>query len=453
MADSEPLSLSLRPKLGYGIGNMGLLAPANAAIAYLLYFYSDVVALSPLLVGVALTTPRFWDAISDPMMGVISDRTRFASGRRRPYILWGAPLLSFSFVLLWYPFAGGSPIVVFAHLFVANMLFTTAVTAVGVPYTSLGGELSADYHERTTVFAYSQAFGMVGGLIGMAMKPLADSIPAPSQQLSFLLGAVCLAVPSCLFLWVTYLVTRETAPSSEAPERASLKEMLRANLRNRSFRNLALTMTVVNSGMMLGVQFLPFMLKYWVKLEHLLFPAYAAYTAAVYLGFPLWKKVGERLDKKHVLTGAFTCAGLVYALSFVLFQPGATVLMFTWAILVGLCGAGGILYPFSMIADIADEDELETGFRSEGVFYGAYSFIGKLSVAVGSMIGAIALWLAGFEAGQDQSATTLLVFRLVYVAPVISFLVAATLIYRGYSLTEERAAQIKQALRDRKGQT
>jgi len=453
MAEAGNLPLSVRAKLGYGVGNMGLLAPTNASIAYLLYFYSDVVALAPLLVGVALTAPRFWDAISDPMMGVISDRTRFARGRRRPYILWGAPVLSFSFVLLWYPFAGGDPVTVFAYLLIANLLFTTAVTAVGVPYTSLGGELSVDYHERTAVFAYSQAFGMLGGLIGMAMKPLADSIPASSGQLSFLLGSVCLAVPTCLFLWWTYLATQEAAPGEKAPERASLKEMLRANLRNRSFRNLALTMTVVNSGMMLGVQFLPFMLKYWVQLEHLLFPAYAAYTAAVYLGFPLWKKVGERLDKKNVLTGAFIGAGCVYALSFVMFQPGATVLMFTWAILVGLCGAGGILYPFSMIADIADEDELETGFRSEGIFYGAYSFIGKLSVAVGSMTGALALWLAGFEGGQEQTATTLLVFRLVYVAPAISFLAAAVLIYRGYPLTEERASQIKQALRDRQEQT
>jgi len=453
MDESEHLPLGLRAKLGYGVGNLGMLAATNAAIAYLLYFYSDVVALTPLLAGVALTAPRFWDAISDPMMGVISDRTRFAAGRRRPYILWGAPLLSFSFVLLWYPFTDGSPATVFAYLLLANMLFTTAVTVVGVPYTSLGGELSTDYHERTAVFAYSQAFGMVGGLLGMAMKPLADSIPASSGQLSFLLAAACLAVPACLFLWWTYLATREAAPREEAAERASLRDMLRANLRNRSFRNLALTMTVVNSGMMLGMQFLPFILKYWVQLEHLLFPAYAAYTVAVYLGFPLWKKVGERLDKKHVLTGAFTCAGIVYALSFVMFQPGAVVLLFAWAVLVGLCGAGGILYPFSMIADIADEDELETGFRSEGVFYGAYSFIGKLAVAVGSMGGAAALWLAGFEAGQDQSATTLLVFRLVYVAPAISFLIAATLIYRGYPLTEERASQIKQALRDRKGET
>ena len=132
-----------------------------------------------------------------------------------------------------------------------------------------------------------------------------------------------------------------------------------------------------------------------------------------------------------------------------MFQPGNVVLLFTWAILVGMCGAAGILFPFSMIADIADEDELATGHRSEGVFYGAFSFIHKCSLALGTIISSLALSLADYEAGIEPSAGTLLVFRLVYVIPTVSFLFAAVLIYRGYPLTRERVTAIKQALNER----
>jgi sugar (glycoside-pentoside-hexuronide) transporter len=444
-------SLSFGTKLGYGVGNLGLQCVTSATVAYLLFYYSDVLKLAPVLVGVAITLPRFWDAISDPMMGVISDRTRLAGGRRRPYIFWGAPLLALSFVLLWYPFASGSAVMLFTYLLLANLFFTTMITVVGVPYTSLGGELSPQYHERTTVFAFSQGFGMLGGLLGMAMLNLAALVPEAMARFSYIIIAILIGIPSCVFLWATYLATRETAPREGAVERPRLRVMLKANLRNRAFRNLALTVVVANAGMMLSTQFLPFMLKYWVRLDHLLFYAYAAYTLSVYLGFPLWKKIGERKDKKHVLAVGFAAAGTVYALSFFMFQPGDVVLLFAWAILVGMCGAAGILFPFSMIADIADEDELETGHRSEGVFYGAFSFIQKCSLALGTIVSSLALSLAGFEAGVEPSAGTLLVFRLVYVIPAVSFLFASVLIYRGYPLTRERAAAVKQALNERAG--
>ncbi|MCK5852185.1 MFS transporter [bacterium] len=445
---SGNLQLKLGVKLGYGVGSLGMACITNAVVSYLLYFYTDIVILPPLLVGLALTIPRFWDAISDPLMGLISDRTKTSSGRRRPYIFWGTPLLVLSFVLLWYPFGSGSNTIIFSYLLIANLLFTTAITIVGVPYISLGGELTPHYHERTTIFAYNLAFGMIGGLIGMAMKLFSDLLHFQNKQMSFMVIAACFAIPSGIFLLLTYFTTKETVSVEETSSKKSFIKILKTSFQNKSFRNLAIAMIIVNSGTTLAVQFLPFMLKYWVKLEHLLFPAYAVYTLAVYLGFPVWKKVGEKYDKKHVLAAAFLCAAVFYGMSFFMFKPGAVVMLFVWAVLVGFCGAGGLLFPFSMIADIADEDELETGFRSEGVFYGINSFILKLSLAVGSMIGALALWLAGFHGGEIQSSASIMIFRITYVIPFITFLFSAVIIYRGYTLTEEKANKNKLALKN-----
>lgn len=445
---SSDSKLRLGVKLGYGAGGFGVQCLNGAVVSFLLYYYTDIIVLAPLLVGIALALPRFWDAISDPLVGLISDRTQTRFGRRRPFILWGAPFLTLSFILLWYPFAVNGSAVVFTYLLLANLLFTTAITIVGVPYASLGGELSPHYHERTTVFAYSLAFGLIGGLVGAGMKFLADAMPFESKQIGYVATAACLAMPSMLLFFWTYLSTRETTRPEEVPKGKSFVRSLVSCFKNRSFRNLSITLLVANSGISLGIQFLPFMLKYWVGREELIFPAYAAYTCAVYVGFPVWKKIGERFDKKHVLTGAFVCAGLFYGLSFLMLRPGGTILLFIWAVLLGFCGAGGLLFPLSMIADIADEAELQTGDRSEGVFYGINSFINKLSLAIGSVVAALALSLAGFRGGEAQTESAIVMFRITYVFPVITYFISAFIIYRGYTLTEEEAHLNKLALRD-----
>ena len=445
---SSDSQLRFGVKLGYGVGGFGVQCLNGAVVSYLLYYYTDIVALAPLLVGIALALPRFWDAVSDPLVGLISDRTQTRFGRRRPFILWGAPFLALSFILLWYPFAANGSAVVFTYLLLANLLFTTAITIVGVPYASLGGELSPHYHERTTVFAYSLAFGMIGGLVGAGMKPLADLMPFQSGQSGYIATAVCLAIPSALLLLCTYSSTMETVIPEETPTGKSFIRTLTGSFRNKSFRNLSITMLVVNSGISLGIQFLPFILKYWVNRENLIFPAFAAYTFAVYLGFPVWKKIGERFDKKHVLTGAFVCAGIIYGLTFFMLRPDGVVLMFIWAVLIGFCGAGGLLFPLSMIADIADEAELQTGDRSEGTFYGINSFINKLSLAIGSVVAALALWSAGFRGGEVQSQSAIMMFRITYVFPLLTYFISAAIIYRGYTLTEEQANQNKLAVKD-----
>jgi GPH family glycoside/pentoside/hexuronide:cation symporter len=143
-------SVPLSRHLNY---SLGMLAPSALIVfsrSFLLFFYSQVVGLDPWLAGIALTIGRVWDAVSDPLMGSISDRTRSRWGRRRPYILLGAVPLALTYVAMWVPPLGWSQMELFVYLTVTDIAFNTLITVVTIPYASLGAELSSDYHERTT---------------------------------------------------------------------------------------------------------------------------------------------------------------------------------------------------------------------------------------------------------------------------------------------------------------
>jgi GPH family glycoside/pentoside/hexuronide:cation symporter len=133
-----------------------MLAPSALVVfsrSFLLFFYSQAVGLDPWLAGIALTIGRLWDAVSDPLMGAISDRTRSRMGRRRPYIIFGSIPLALTYVAMWTPPLGWSQMELFFYLMITDIAFNTCMTVVSIPYTSLGAELTTDYHERTKVTA------------------------------------------------------------------------------------------------------------------------------------------------------------------------------------------------------------------------------------------------------------------------------------------------------------
>ena len=170
--DGSAASVTAAPRvplsthLNYSFGMMAPSALVVFSRSFLLFFYSQVVGLDAWLAGIALTIGRVWDAISDPLMGAISDRTRSRWGRRRPYIIFGALPLALSYVALWVPPIGWSQMELFVYLVATDILFNTLVTIVTIPYTSLGAELSTDYHERTRVTAIRMLFYQVGWFIG-----------------------------------------------------------------------------------------------------------------------------------------------------------------------------------------------------------------------------------------------------------------------------------------------
>jgi hypothetical protein len=156
----------LAAHINYSIGTLAPSALVVFSRSFLLFFYSQAVGLNPWLAGIALTVGRLWDAVSDPLMGAISDRTRSRMGRRRPYIIFGSIPMALTYVAMWTPPFGWSQTSLFIYLMVTDIAFNICVTVVTIPYTSLGAELTTDYHERTKVTAIRMLFYQVGWFVG-----------------------------------------------------------------------------------------------------------------------------------------------------------------------------------------------------------------------------------------------------------------------------------------------
>ena len=204
--------LSHRLKLGYGAADFGLAAVESMVQIYLFKFYNVVVGLPALYTGLALALAIVWDAVSDPLMGGLSDRSRWSGGRRRPYLLPGAALLAATFIWMFNPPPLDGNAARFAFLLVSFVLLNTAMTVVGVPHAALGGELSFDRHERTQLFAYKRLFGTLGALAGLWLPGLflAQAIGqgAAAGAAARGLASWWLALPILLGAWITFRATR-----------------------------------------------------------------------------------------------------------------------------------------------------------------------------------------------------------------------------------------------------
>ncbi|MBV9389418.1 MAG: MFS transporter [Chroococcidiopsidaceae cyanobacterium CP_BM_ER_R8_30] len=460
--------LNLTTKLAYGAGDMGTAISINIVGFFLSFFLTNVAGLSAELASNVRLISGIWDAVLDPMVGVLSDKTRSRWGRRHPWMLLGAIPLGVFFLLQWIvpPLgAGGSKSQqweLFWYYVAISACFNTSFTAVNLPYTALTPELTQDYNERTSLNSFRFAFSISGSILSLVLANVIFSVFNHDRGKQFLvLGCICavlVILPAYVCVWGTRARVAAVAERRVEPENTtsvSFWEQLRIVFSNRPF----LFVTGIYLCSWLGVQITQTVIIYYVVSWMKLPEAVSAQVALAVQGTALvmlfvWSYISKRVGKKAVYFMGMSLWIIAQAGLFFL-QPGQVGLMYAIAILAGFGVSTAYLIPWSMMPDVIELDELRTGQRREGIFYGFITLLQKAGISIGLFLVLQALGWAGYikSSGNvlpSQPPSALLAIRLaIGPLPTLCLIVGLVLAYF-YPITREVHAEILLKLKERR---
>ena len=453
-------ALSFRERVGYGVADFGASLTFVAVNTWLLYFLVNVVGLGPLRAGLVFVAGRVFDALLDPVMGLVSDRTQNRWGRL-PYIRLGAAPLGASFALLWFlPDGPGG----FALALGAFGLFSLFYTVVQVPYLALTPELAPGYDERTSLSAYRVGFGVLASLLAVALPPViitsfgTSSGDAPTLAASGPTGWRVMGVLFGLAAAASYLTMaasvrepgRELARASaqaaqEATKRRPVRVMtvmteVRAAWRVHGFAPLFVLFMTVTVGLMIVNSVLPFYLESVLRLSPQAQPLVLGTLFGIaILAFPLWTFLAARFGKRAGLV--FGLVGLSSGLGLIVWvEPQAFSALLALTALAGVGLSAVMLFPWAMLPDVLEFSEEarkeiggeEAGNARAGLLYALFTFGQKLAGSLGVFANALVASLFGYQAGvAEQSARTVAGLRgMTGPVAALVFLVALLLTLR-----------------------
>jgi len=451
MSDKN-IKLSVSVKLGWAVGELPVAAYVGLTIGFLLFYSTQALGISPWLAGVVLLIPRLWDAFTDPLMGVISDRTRTKMGRRRPYLFVGAIIMGLSIMGLFLAPAEASEMRKALHVLMFYFLASTAITIFDVPYSSMAAEMTDDYRERTSLMGYKMLAARLGILVVLFAVPFifsaGENLASGFRLVGFGFGIFMIVAGVASFF-----LTRN-APRHEKPvDSFNIREEIRAVRENKPFRALWTVFLFQNLAIGASATMLLYLLTMVIRLQPEMigwFMAVSAITATI--ATPIWVAIGKRIPKRK---GYFFAIAMSILAPFpVLFiQPEAYIMMFAILIFIGAGDAAGQLFPNAMVPDTVEVDELRTGERREGAVFGAWAFCRKLGMTGGAFLASLLLSGFGFvegAPGEQQPESALMGVRMTYALLPMALWAIAFLLLNRYKLSEKEFNAVKAEIAGRK---
>jgi len=448
--------LSFKEKLGYGLGDTASNFFFQVFNIFLLYYYTDVFGIDPALVGVMFIVTKVVDAISDPVMGLIADRTNSRWGKFRPYLLWGA----IPYGLLGYAMFAGPDLTATGKLVYAYITYTLmmlAYTVINIPYSALMGVMSSNSVERTSLssFRFVCAFS-AAWVIGTFVTPLKTILGGGDEAQGFRLTMMLFAVISIALFWVTFATTRERI--NPLQEKSDLKLDFQAMLGNLPWITLffAAIFTLMNAAVRNGT--IMYYFKYYVGDDgtpiFLIFDKTAVFMSlglvAMVAGIACTKALASRFDKRLLLIVLATLNALAMA-AFYFIPPERFVLMIVVNMFAALVIGPTIALVWAMYADTADYGEWKSGRRTTGLVFSALQFAQKLGLAVGAGLTGIILSLFGFIANEVQSDQSINGIRLMFSIFPAALAMAGVVAVLFYPLRDTKVREIEAELNKRHG--
>ncbi len=465
--------VSLLTKLVYGSGDWSYASFGTLRQIFYAIFLTDVVGLEPRLASFAALLGIIWDAINDPLVGILSDRVRTRWGRRRPFLLWFSIPFGLCFLILWWAPPWENQLALMVTVMLAYMLSDTVQTLVSVPYFALTPDITADYDERTSLAAYRMFFNLLASLVTAVAAPMIVDAALKSglaqQQGYLIVSAIFGGLAAVPFLLIFAVIKERPQDAQDAAVSHSVRHVVRTAWGNVPFR-FATALYMLNwITFDLVALMLPFYLVYWVAGGDLLatanlFGMELALESAVLglllvtavIAVPLWTWVARRYSKRTAYI-----AGMVFwaAVQLVIYsiQPGQTGLVLGLAVLAGLGVSTAHVLPDAIFPDVIEWDELRTGRRHEGIYYGVKNLVRKLTGALAIFFALQVLGWYGYRAPAEgavrfaQSDSALGAIRVLTGPVGVVLLLSAVVVAWFYPLTRERHARIRRLLARRRG--
>jgi glycoside/pentoside/hexuronide:cation symporter, GPH family len=431
--------LSLAAKLVYGAPNLALGATAIPILINMPKFYADVVTVPLAYLAIAIAATRCLDAIIDPSIGLISDRTRTRWGRRRPYIFVGAPLGGLAFWALMSPppyLSGFGGAVWFTA---TSMLCSFFLTIALLPHYALGAEMSLDYRERNSLFGAREAFGVLGTILAAAAPGLLMQHFRWSDRLVFSRLGLAFTITMIGLCWLMVAVVRERPEFRQQPPNSLVPGVRRA-LRNRPFMILLASYIAYTIGSGMGPILLPFFITYVLQPAHPTLWLSIILLAYLGIGFafiPVGVFAARRWGKLPTLVACYL-VGISSAISILLVVGKGDTSRFLLLVIVGATafGASGFL-PQSMQAEVIDYDELYTGRRREAQYAGFWSILPKLAAIPSAALPIALLAGLGYVPNVVQSREVSHAIRILYTLGPAVAAVASLAIVSRFPITAE----------------
>ena len=418
---------------------------------YVMKFSTDVLLISPFVMGLIFAASRAWDAVSDPLVGYLSDRTRARFGRRRSWMAASILPISATFVMIFAPPTGLSDTGLAIWMAVAIIGFYSVMTAFFVPHLSLGAELSTNYHERSRLFGYRHGFWTFGSILCIGAMYLLISAEDVGNDVARQ-RAWELSLPACAFMALMIVVAvgrlRER-PEFQGRVSENPFHAFRDVWRNHHARLLIIVTLIENIGSAaIGVLTL-YVAEYVVGAPLMAPLVILFYMVPSACSVPLWIPLSRRFGKVRLWLLSMLATGICFGAMFLLpFMPVELRLpwMLLFAVLAGLAaGCGGTISP-SVQGDVIDYDEHVTGERKEGSYFAAWNFVYKSAFGVMLLLTGFVLELSGFVPNEPQTMTTQLWMVGLYgILPLVCYTIGAILFSR-FSLDEAAYRKIRTAL-------
>ncbi len=447
------MKLSMREKVAYGLGDTASNFIFATIMSFQALFYTDVFGLDPYIMGIMFISVRVIDAITDPLMGTLADRTKTKYGSFRPYLLWLAlPFGILSMMAFTTPDISEINKIIYA--FVTYTLLMFVYTAINIPYCALGGVLTADESERVSVQSYRFVFAFIGGLVvSSATLPLVDYFGQGDAAKGWQYAMAIMGGVGIVLFVLSFAGTKERV-SAPAQQKYQLKRDLKTLKSNDQWVILSMATLVLLAGNVLKMSFASYYVKDYLAIETISIFGWSvgaitgfitATTIGSMVGAGLAQVVAARVNKVHAYVVLQLAAAAISAVSYFVMPENvyvAMILFATWGFLFNM--ATPLLW--SKMADVVDYGQYLTGQRLTGLVYSSILFFLKLGIAIGGGLVGFMLAFYGYTAGQSQLQSTTDGIALCFTILPALFSIVVALIMRKYVLTPTKVNEIQREL-------